>query len=117
MAGLLEFYAASSEKTWQARKGELDDYVAAHRSELMADFGIGSDAMRAQMLGLRECGRMTYGDVAAYEDLLDEGGEALASGTLRRRLFWAIQLGLAQDVGGAWRLNSLVDRVLADSGP
>ena len=116
---LLDVYAASTEKTWQARKGELEAHVVAHRAELMADFGIESEDARTQMLGLRECGRMTYADVAAYEDLLDEGGEVdLPPGTLRRRLFWAIQLGFAQDVGGgAWKLNTLIDRVLADSGP
>ena len=115
---LLEVYAASTEKTWQARKGELEDYVVAHRAELMADFGIESEEARVQMLGLRECGRMTFADVAAYEDLLEEGGDVdLPSGTLRRRLFWAIHLGFAQDVGGAWRLNTLIDRVLADSDP
>ena len=115
---LLEVYAASTEKTWQARKGELQDYIDNHRAALMADFGIESVEARAQMLGLRECGQMTYADVAAYEELLHEGGDIeLPSGTLRRRLFWAIQLGLAQDVGGAWSLNPLIDRVLADSDP
>ena len=115
---LLNVYAASTEKTWQARKGELEAHVVAHRAELMADFGIESEDAHTQMLGLRECGRMTYADVAAYEDLLDEGGDVeLLPGTLRRRLFWAIQLGFAEDVGsGAWRLNTLIDRVLADSG-
>ncbi len=115
---LLEYYAKSSPKTWQGKKDALQKYIATSRIELIEDLGLGSDQVREQITTLRDCGRLTFNEVKMYADLLKEDGEAtFPSGTLQRRLFWAIQLGLAQDMGGSWRLNPLVETVLADNNP
>ena len=43
---LLERYAASEEKTWEARAEELEHYIADHREELIDAVGLGAHAAR-----------------------------------------------------------------------
>ena len=113
---LLEHYARSRQKSWKGRRDELQDHVVTNRAELIEALGLESDEARQQMIALRECGDLTLEDVDEYASLLaEEGDKSYPSGMFRRRLFWAIQLGLAQDMGGSWRLNPLVERLLADS--
>lgn len=112
---LVEHYARSGQKSWKARHDELQDHIVANRDKLIEALGLGPEEARQQMAALREIGELTLDDVDEYATLLaEEGNPAFASGALRRRLFWAIQLGLAQDVGGSWRLNPLVDRLLTE---
>ena len=56
---------------------------------------------------------LTPDDVEVYAALLREDGDhAFEQGLLRRRLYWAIQLGLVQEIDGTWSLNPLVARLL-----
>ena len=112
---LLERFAESGEKTWQAKSGALNDYIAANSHELLDALGLADNSARQQMVALRDCGTLTPDDVEVYATLLTEdGSHALQPGVLRRRLCWASQLGLVQDVGGSLSLNTLVARILPD---
>ena len=112
---LLDQYAASSEKTWQARKDEIDHYVAANRGEILEALGLDSRA-RLQLAPLCAWDSLDPTDVETYAELWsDRTHEHIAASVLRRRLFWATQLGLVHDVNGAVSFNPLVARVLGDS--
>ena len=112
---LLERYAASGEKTWQARKAEIEGYIADNRDEILDALGLGAHARR-QLGPLRAWETLDPSDVEAYAELWsDRTHEHVEASVLRRRLFWATQLGLVQDVGGAVSFNPFVARVLGDS--
>lgn len=111
---LLKHYANSGQKNWQDKRDELQDHIVANRADLIEALGLGSEKSLEHMGALHECGGLTLADVEEYENLLaNQEPKAFPPGMLRRRLFWAIQLGLAQDVGGSWRLNPLVKRLSA----
>ena len=112
---LLDQYAASGGTTWQARKAEVEGYIAANRAEILEALGLDTPA-RQQLGPLRGWDTLDPADVETYADLWsDRAHEHVDVGVLRRRLFWATQLGLVQDVGGAISFNPLVARVLDDS--
>ena len=110
---LLERYAESSQKTWNAKIGELRDHVAANGGELLNALGLKTDAARLQLAALRDCGVLTPEDVEAHASRLSQDGNRIFEpGALRRRLCWALQLGLVHDKAGELSLNSLVSRIL-----
>ena len=110
---LLEQYAHSTEKTWKAKSADLGKYVSENRDELLDALGLGSPGTQLQVIALRDCGTLTPDDVEVYAALLREDGDhAFEQGLLRRRLYWAIQLGLVQEIDGTWSLNPLVARLL-----
>ena len=114
---LLERFAESDEKTWKAKSATLTTYVKANADELLNALGLGEEATRLEMAALRDCGTLTSDDVEVYGALLaEDGSHAFGPGVLRRRLFWATQLGLVQDVSGLLSLNPLVARILPDAG-
>ncbi|MDE0443582.1 MAG: hypothetical protein OXL38_15895 [Gammaproteobacteria bacterium] len=113
---VLERFAGSGDKTWEAKAGSLQEYISAHTDELLDALGLASFVPRSQMAILRDCGTLTPDEVEDYAELLaEDGGEVFEPGVMRRRLFWAVQLGLVQDVGGSLSLNPLVDRILRDA--
>ena len=110
---LLERYAKSSQKTWNAKLGELRDHVAENGEELLEALGLGTIAAQLQLAALRDYGVLTPEDVDDYGTLLSEGGDhTFEPSALRRRLCWALQLGLVQDIGGKLSFNSVVNRIL-----
>ena len=112
---LLDQYAASGGTTWQARKAEVEDYIGANRADILEALGLDTRA-RQQLGPLRGWDTLDPADVETYADLWsDRTHEHVDVGVLRRRLFWATQLGLVQDFGGAVSFNPLVARVLDDS--
>ena len=110
---LLERYAESDQKTWNAKIGELRDHIAANGGELLNALGLGTDAARLQLAALRDCDVLTPEDVEAHASRLSQDGNRIFEpGALRRRLCWALQLGLVHDKAGELSLNSLVSRIL-----
>ena len=115
---LLERYAASEEKTWQARADEIEDHIAKHRDDLLDAVGLGAPAARLELAPLRAWGTLKADEVDTYADLwVDEGQTPVPADVLRRRLCWATQLGLVQDVDGSTVFNSLIARILPNGTP
>ena len=115
---LLERYAESAKKKWKAKASELQSYVTKNRKDLLEALGLGSAMVRSQLAPMRECVRLTEDDYETYVELVvDEGLHTFTLDVLRRRLWWATQLGLLQDDHGALSLNPLVDRILTDDSP
>lgn len=113
---VLERFAGSGEKTWEAKASSLQDYISANTNELLDALGLAKNVTRSQMAILRDCGTLSPDDVEDYAALLaEDGGHVFEPGVMRRRLFWTVQLGLVVDVGGSLSLNPLVDRVLRDA--
>ena len=111
---LLERYAASGEKTWLARKAEVEGYVADNHDEILDALGLDARA-RGQLAPLRAWETLDPNDVEACAELwANRTQEHVDASVLRRRLFWATQLGLVQDVGGIASFNPLVARVLGE---
>ena len=111
---LLERYAASGEKTWKARKAEVEGYIANNRDEILDALGLSAHA-RQHLDPLRVLDTLDPNDVDACVELwADRTGEHIEASVLRRRLFWATQLGLVQDIDGSASFNPLVGRVLGD---
>ena len=114
---LLEQYVRFRETTWKAKSAKLTEYVTENAHELLDSLGLADRRLRDEMAALRDCGKLTYEDVDMYETLLwEDGGHPFPQGVLRRRLFWAVQLGLVEDVGGALEINPLVAGFLPDAG-
>lgn len=112
---LLERYAASEEKTWEARTDELERYIADHREDLLNAVGLGAHATRLELEPLRSWETLDADDVSTYADVwTDDGGPAVAADVLLRRLYWATKLGVVQEVGGSSVLNPLIARILPD---
>ena len=114
---LLERYAESDKKNWNAKASELEDYVAKHREDLLDALGLGSTMVRSQLAPMGEMGPLTQGDFEAYVELVDQNLQAFTLDDLRRRIWWATQLGLVQEDHGSVSLNPLVARILADDTP
>ena len=115
---LLERYAKSAKKKWKTKASELQSYVTKNREDLLEALGLGSAMVRSQLAPMRECVRLTEDDYETYVELVvDEGLHTFTLNVLRRRLWWATQLGLLQDDHGALSLNPLVDRILTDDSP
>ncbi len=115
---LLERYAKSAKKKWKAKVSELQSYVTKNREDLLEALGLGSAMVRSQLAPMRECGCPTEDDYETYVELVvEEGLNTFTLDVLRRRLWWATQLGLLKDDHGALSLNPLVDRILTDDSP
>ena len=115
---LLERYAKSVKKKWKAKASELQRYVTKNREDLLEALGLGSARVCSQLAPMRECVRLTEDDYETYVELVvDEGLHTFTLDVLRRRLWWATQLGLLQEDHGALSLNPLVDRLLTDGSP
>ena len=114
---LLERYAESDRKNWNAKTSELQDYVAETRDDLLDALGLGSTMVRSQLapMGVHP---LTLDDYEAYVDLVvNQGLHTFTRDDLRRRLWWATQLGLVQEDQGSVSLNPLVARILTDDTP
>ena len=115
---LLERYADSEEKTWQAKADELEHYIAEHREDLLDAVGLGAPSTRLELAPLRAWETLKVDEVDTYADLwVDEGRPQVSADVLRRRLCWATQLGLVQDVDGSTVFNSLIARILPNGTP
>ena len=115
---LLERYAKSTKKKWKTKASELQSYVTKNREGLFEALGLGSAMVRSQLAPMRECVPLTEDDYETYVELVVEKGlHTFTVDILRRRLWWATQLGLLQDDQGALSLNPLVDRILTDDSP
>lgn len=115
---LLERYADSDRKNWNDKISELREYVAETRDDLLDDLGLGSAMVRSQLTPLGDHPELTPDDYEAYVDLVVEQGlHTYTLDDLRRRLWWAIQLGLVQEDRGSVSLNPLVARILTDDTP
>ena len=114
---LLERYAESEEKTWRGRASELDRYIKEHVDDLLAAVGLGDLAARRDLAPLRAWGEpLNADDVGTYAAIWEEEGRTpVTADVLRRRLYWATQLGLLQDVDGSTVFNPLVARILPDA--
>ena len=66
---LLERYAESDRKNWNAKTSELQDYVAETRDDLLDALGLGSTMVRSQLAPLGDHPRLTLDDYEAYVDL------------------------------------------------
>ena len=112
---LLERYADSKERTWRDKSRALEEYIDENTEELLDSLGLGSSTARSEVGALRDYGILTPRAVQEYAELVsDEADSAVAPYILRRRLCWATQLGLVQDIGGETALNPLVSRILPD---
>ena len=115
---LLERYAESDRKNWNAKTTELQDYVAEARDDLLDALGLGSTMVRSQLAPLGDHPSLTLDDYEAYVDLVvHQGIHPFTLDDLRRRLWWAKQLGLVQEDHGSVSLNPLVARILTDDTP
>ena len=114
---LLGRYAESGEKNWNAKASELEDYVAKHREDVLDALGLGSTMVRSQLAPMAEMGPLTQDDFEAYVELVDQDLQAFTVDDLRRRIWWATQLGLVQENHGSVSLNPLVARILTDDTP
>ncbi len=115
---LLEHYATSAGKTWEARAAELERYVGEHRDDLLDAVGLGDPAVRLELAPLRAWETLNASEVDTYADVwAEEGLPSIAADVLRRRLCWATQLGLVQDIDGSTVLNPLIARILPDDIP
>lgn len=114
---LLERYAESDRKSWYDKTTELRDYVAETRDDLLDALGLGSAMVRSQLAPLGDHPELTPDDYEAYVDLVDQGLHTFTPDELRRRLWWATQLGVVQEDRGSVSLNPLVARILADNTP
>ena len=115
---LLERYAESDGKNWNAKISEFQDYVAETRDDLLDALGLGSTMVRSQLAPMSDHPRLTLDDYEAYVDLVvDQGLHTFTLDDLRRRLWWATQLGLVQEDHGSVSLNPLVARILTDDTP
>ena len=112
---LLDRYRDVEATNWKGKALELDDYINEHRDELLDAVGLGEDAARCELAPLRAMETLKAEDVEACADLwVDHGGSPVDADVLRRRLFWATQLGIVVDVNGEAVLNPLVARILPD---
>ena len=110
---LLEHYADSEEKTWEARAESLRRYISEHHDELLDAVGLSDSKTRRELAPLRAWEALKAEDVDTYAELWEEDGKPpVAADVLRRRLCWATQLGLVQDVDGSTVFNSLIARIL-----
>ena len=110
---LLEQYADSDEKTWEARAGSLRRYISEHQDELLDSVGLSDSKTRRELAPLRAWEALKAEDVNTYAELWEEDGKPpVAADVLRRRLCWATQLGLVQDVDGSTVFNPLIARIL-----
>ena len=115
---LLEGYADCSETTWQARADALDRYIMGCRDEVLARLGLGASDTRRALAPLLAWSPspLRADEVDTYAELWAEAGPPVEPEVLRRRLFWAMQLGLIENDNGSGSFNPLVARLLSDNG-
>lgn len=115
---LLERYAESDSKNWNGKIRELQDYIAETRDDVLDALGLGSTMVRSLLAPMGDHPKLTPDDYEAYVDLLvDQGLHTFTLDDLRRRFWWAKQLGLVQEDHGSVSLNPLVARILTDDTP
>ena len=114
---LLERYASTPETTWRARADALHAHIERDRANLLALFGLGAPDVRRELAPLLAWNQsLRADDVDTYAELWAEEHPPIEAGVLRRRLFWATQLGLIDNDVGAGAFNPLVARLLSDDG-
>ena len=115
---LLERYADCPETTWQARADALEGYIMASRDDVLEQLGLGAPATRNTLAPLLAWSPspLRLDEVDTYAELWAEAGPPVEPEILRRRLFWAMQLGLIDNDNGSGTFNPLVARLLADDG-
>ena len=112
---LLDRYLDLGAADWNGKAVALGDYVNEHRDELLDAVGLGEASARVELAPLRAMETLKVEDVEACADLWADYGEPpVDADVLRRRLFWATQLGIVVDVQGEAVLNPLVARILPD---
>ena len=112
---LLDQFADSKATSWEEKSTELDYYIAEHSEDLLAKIGLGDAAPRSEFAPLRTMGTLDVGDVGACAELwVEQGKPRIDAEVLRRRLFWAAQLGIVDDDKDKTVLNPLVARILPD---
>ncbi len=110
---LLEQYTGSEKKTWEARAEGLRRYISERRDELLAAVGLGDPATRQELAPLRAWEKLKADEVDTCAELWEEDGKPpVPADVLRRRLCWALQLGLVQDANGLIVFNPLIARIL-----
>ena len=115
---VLERYAESSEKSWQAKKKGIREYTDENQNKLLDLLGVGSAQTQNEIFALHDYTAFTPDDARDTARMLAEDQESNTDGTdLLRRLWWAKQLGLIQDTKGHWALNSLVKKILPKTSP
>ena len=115
---ILEHYAGSREKNWQATMQELRDYVTEHEKDLLDMLGLGMTEVQKDIFALQDWEAFTPEEAReAGRMMAEEEGAGAVGDALARRLWWAKQLGLFQDSQGTWRLNSLVKELLPTIDP
>ena len=115
---LLERYAECPETTWQARADALEGYIVGNRDEVLGQLGLGAPETRNALAPLLAWSPspLRLDEVDTYAELWAEAGPPVEPEILRRRLFWAMQLGLIDNDNGSGTFNPLVARLLADDG-
>ncbi len=115
---LLEHYAECPETTWQARVDALERYIMGSRDEVLGQLGLGAPDTRNALAPLLAWSPspLRLDEVDTYAELWAEAGPPVEPEILRRRLFWAMQLGLIDNDNGSGTFNPLVARLLADGG-
>ena len=110
---VLERYAESTEKSWQAKREGIRKFIAENQHELLDLLGIGLAQSQNEIYALHDYGAFTPDDARDTARMMaeDEGNNADGI-ALVRRLWWAKQLGLIQNTQGNWALNSLLKKIL-----
>ncbi len=114
---ILEHHARSHINNWRDRGKATRDYIAKNQTELLKLLGLEQQS-RDEILALHDYKAFTPDQARATGDeMVKEEGARFNSEALVRRLWWAKQLGLVQDVRGSWSLNSLVQEITSITSP
>ena len=115
---VLERYAESTEKSWQAKKTGIREYVAETQNKILDLLGVGSAQTQNDIFALHDYTAFTADDARETAHMMAEDqGHSADRIALVRRLWWAKQLGLVQDIQGTWALNSLLKKILPKTSP
>ena len=115
---VLERYAESPEKSWQAKKMGIRKHIAENQTNLLGLLGLGLKQTQKDIFALHDYTAFTPDDARETARMMAEDQGSSADGSaLVRRLWWAKQLGLVQDTQGTWALNSLLKKILPKSSP
>ena len=114
---LLNQYAVSDGKTWNAKKTQLQEYIDTNQEEILRDLGLGSADDRERLGPIMAWGTLPDEEIEACAELwsLNENVTMTAE-DLWRRIFWATKLGLVHDDHEGYKLNPLVELLLRNNG-